>query len=284
MGNRRRLQWVLAAVLALCASAVARESRAAATPGTRRYGGWRTGGFRSTAGVLIAQDEPPPEVEEAEPEPGVAYPTSPPPDIIPEYPPPAPGYGYVWIRGYWDWTGYEWTWNSGFWTPRQPGVTFYGPRFVFINGEPVYYRAYWVDPYGRRAYGYGWRGAPPLAWRARPSVAPMAWRAQHSEGWRRVPGAPPVWRGPARRGFAGGPVGEPRRFERGPAGRPVEAGRQVGGGWRGGPSPHAGPAAPVNRAPFGGGARPAQQAPQTMSAGAHHPVPAPHPAAPGRRR
>jgi len=226
----------------------------------------------------LAQDEPPPGVEVAA-DPGVVYPTAPPPDLIPEYPPPAPGYGYVWINGYWDWTGYEWTWNSGFWAPRQSGVRFYAPRFVFVNGEPVYYRGYWADPYGRREYGYGWRGVPPTAWRARPSVAPTMWRAQHAEGWRRVPGAPTVWRAPARREFAGGHPGiEPRRVERGPvpgmaapmAGRPVNEPMRPAGGMRAGEG--------SNRAPMGGMPHNAMAAPHPMGPPAPHPaaMPAPH--------
>lgn len=221
--------------------------------------------------VVRAQEEPPPGVEYAA-DPGVVYPTAPPPDLIPEYPPPAPGYGYVWVNGYWDWIGYEWTWNSGFWAPRQAGFAFYAPRFVFVNGEPVYYRGYWADPYGRREYRYGWRGAPPPAWRARPSVAPSVWRTQHAEGWRRVPGAPTVWRAPARREFAGGRPGvEPRRVEHGPVvGRPPEPGRPVGG---------MRPAEPMNRGPMGGMPHGAAEPPHQMGGPMAHspaPMPAPH--------
>src|SRR4051812_37914681 len=35
-----------------------------------------------------------------------AYPTVPPPSPIYEYRPSPPGWGYVWVDGYWDWTGY----------------------------------------------------------------------------------------------------------------------------------------------------------------------------------
>lgn len=232
---------------------------------------------QANRGLLLAQDEPPPGVEVAA-DPGIVYPTAPPPDLIPEYPPPAPGYGYVWINGYWDWTGYEWTWNSGFWAPRQADATFYAPRFVFLNGEPVYYRGYWADPYGRREYGYGWRGAPPAAWRARPSVAPTMWRTQHAEAWRRAPGAPTVWRAPVRREYMGGRPGmEPGRVERGPVpARPVGEPMRTGG---------VRPAEPLNRAPMGGMGHP-MGGPAPHPGGpmpGPHPMmggPAPHPAAP----
>lgn len=119
------------------------------------------------------------------------YPAEPPPDPIPESAPPGPGPGYVWANGYWDWTGSEWTWNSGYWAPQQPGYVYIGPRFEFVDGRPVYYRSYWQGPGGRREYGYGGRGAPPAAWRARPASDPAAWRREpaHNEAWHSSPGA-----------------------------------------------------------------------------------------------
>jgi hypothetical protein len=175
---------------------------------------------------------------------GTAYPSEPPPDPIPEYQPPAPAYGYSWIGGYWDWTGFEWTWDAGYWAPADAAYLFIGPRFVFLDGRPVYYRPYWRGPGGVRTFGYGYRGRAPVgAWRARPSVEPRAWRGApaHNEAWRRSPGAA-GWHGAPARG------GAPMRAE----------------GFRGGPA--AGRPAPA-MAP-----RPAP---------AFHPAPAPH-AAPGR--
>jgi len=272
MGTGKRLWLMLALIVGGTAGAGANDVKAAVPPARWDAPGTRAVPAREERRLLLAQEEPPPGMEMAG-DPGVVYPTAPPPDLIPEYPPPSPGYGYVWVNGYWDWTGYEWSWNNGFWAPRQAGVRFYAPRFVFVNGEPVYYRGYWVDPYGRREYGYGWRGAPPAAWRARPSVAPTMWRAQHAEGWRRVPGAPTVWRAPARREFVGGRPGmESRRVERGPmnnpmAGRPMAEPARPGGGMRGGEI--------GNRAPMGGMPHAAAAAPHPMST----PMPTPHPAA-----
>ncbi len=221
-----------------------------------------------------------------------AYPAMPPPDPIPEYAPPSPGYGYMWVNGYWDWTGYDWTWYSGFWVPRRAGTTFYAPQYAFVNGELVYYRPYWADAYGRREYGYGWRGAPPVAWRARPSVAPTAWRSGHNEGWRRSPGAPTVWRGSARHEMAGGrPMagGTPRMgyskekqpkmeeragFEAGHA-APHEQPAPAGGWHAGAPGHSEAPAASASRTPMGPAAHAVSASPP-----AAHPAPAPRPAAP----
>jgi hypothetical protein len=200
-----------------------------------------------TSGCYVAPQPPPPAYADQAPGPtdASAYPSSPPPDPIPEYQPPAPAYGYTWINGYWDWTGYDWTWDAGYWAPQDAGYLYVGPRFLFVDGRPVYYRAYWQGPGGSRAFGYGFRGRAPVgAYRARPSVAPTAWRAQaaHNEGWRRTPGAG-AWHGaPAR--------GAPMRAE--PArGAPMRANEGF----------HAAPAAPARAAPMraapavGGGGR-----------------------------
>jgi hypothetical protein len=173
--------------------------------------------------------EPPPPPQPAPVADATLYPTTPPPDPIPEYQPPAPGYGYYWAAGYWDWTGYDWSWNAGFWAPQRPGYVYFGPRFVFVDGQPVYYRAYWQGPGGYREYGYGYGGRPvPEAWRARPSVEPRAWRTNevHNNGWRNNPGAT-TWRGAPPRGEMRGEPG--RRVEAGRAepGRPMGPGRPM---------------------------------------------------------
>ncbi len=206
---------------------------------------------------------PPPAYVEPAPAPGpepapndaMAYPAEPPPDPIPEYQPPAPAYGYAWVGGYWDWTGLGWSWDAGYWAPADQAYLFVGPRFLFLDGRPVFYRPYWQGPGGYRAYGYGYRGAAPAgAWRARPSVAPGAWRAQaaHNEGWRRTPGAG-AWHGAP----AGGQArmgGEPMRGN--PGFHPAPAGRAPAPAFHPAPSPafHPGaPRRPSTPAPSGGG-------------------------------
>lgn len=202
----------------------------------------------AASGCYMGPQPPPPAYVEpaAAPEPaaadGTVYPATPPPDPIPEYQPAAPGYGYAWVNGYWDWTGAEWSWDTGYWAPADQAYLFIGPRFLFVGGRPVFYRPYWQGPGGYRAYGYGYRGRAPVgAWRARPSVAPGAWRAEHNEGWRRTPGAG-AWRGAPARGpepMRGGNPG----FRGAPAAR--------------GPAPgfHAAPAARSAPARGGGGGR-----------------------------
>jgi hypothetical protein len=50
----------------------------------------------------------------------------------------APGPGYVWTNGYWDWRGRNWVWVDGRWL------------------RPPRSRAVWVGPEWRRE-GNGWR-------------------------------------------------------------------------------------------------------------------------------
>jgi len=124
------------------------------------------------------------------------YPSSFAPEPIPEYRPMPPGAGYMWVDGYWDWTGYDWTWSSGYWAQERVGYAYVAPRYVYVEGRPVYYRGYWQGGNGYREYGYGgYRGAPPSAWRGTPQTAPTAWRAQPvHQNWRgtAAPGPAPA--------------------------------------------------------------------------------------------
>ncbi|HMF44068.1 MAG TPA: hypothetical protein VKQ32_25515, partial [Polyangia bacterium] len=131
------------------------------------------------------------------------YPTTFAPEPIPEYRPAAPGYGYTWVDGYWDWSGYDWSWSSGYWVPERVGFLYVAPRYVYVDGRPVYYRGYWQGNNGYREYGYGgYRGAPPAAWRGQPQTAPQAWRAQPAHNQWRGTGPAPATGGAAWRGGA----------------------------------------------------------------------------------
>jgi hypothetical protein len=233
--------------------------------------------------TVAVTPEPAPVVVE-----GQAYPAVPPPDPIPEFRPPAPGYDFAWIDGYWDWTGYDWTWYSGYWVPRAEYGFYVAPRFVFVDGRPVYYRSYWRGDGGRPIYGYGYRGREPTAaWRARPQSNPQAWRNEHNQAWRSQPGAG---------GFRANPAAE-RRMEEHRAQEQHRAGMveerreagHPGGPPAGGPPgahpgepPHAGPPAggpPGGMAhggpPPGGGMAHGPAAPPP--AAAHRPPPPPPP-------
>ncbi len=41
----------------------------------------------------------------------------------------APGPGYIWIGGFWNWVGNRHAWVSGHWAPQRPGHAWSGPRW-----------------------------------------------------------------------------------------------------------------------------------------------------------
>src|SRR4051794_38303691 len=95
------------------------------------------------------------------------YVNSPPPPPVAEYRPYPPNPGYVWVDGYWDWTGYDWYWTNGFWAPPRQGYAYVRPAYTVDRGRYVYHRGYWSGE-GRRDYHYanpsgGWRGTPAQA-------------------------------------------------------------------------------------------------------------------------
>src|SRR5688572_15801710 len=85
------------------------------------------------------------------PAPGYAevYVAQPPPPPVVEYATPPPGHGYVWLQGYWDWTGYDWYWTPGYWTHPRPGYVYVSPRYVRDGGRWRYHRSHWMDGRGR---------------------------------------------------------------------------------------------------------------------------------------
>jgi hypothetical protein len=151
--------------------------------------------------VVRAQPQP---VYQSDPYAGdysTAYPQSAPPAPVAEYRPAPPDYGYMWIDGYWDWTGADWSWSTGYWAPPRAGYLFIAPQVVYREGRPVYYRGYWQGSNGYRDYNYRVQTQP--AWRGTPTNQPAgAWRG----------GPPPqngpsgAWRGgPANQGYAAPP-------------------------------------------------------------------------------
>jgi hypothetical protein len=109
------------------------------------------------------------------------YPAAPPPEVVPEDRPVAPGQAYYYVPGHWNWTGNDWAWVSGYWVPQRAGYVYVAPRYVWEGDRWVYYRAYWQAPRGHREYAYNGRVAIRPEWRAQPRVDPRAWRAEHRE-------------------------------------------------------------------------------------------------------
>jgi len=72
------------------------------------------------------------------------YVSSMPPEALYETMTTSPGYGYVWIDGYWNWNGYEWVWVSGRWVTEQQGYVYVQPYYDWADdGRYVYYPGHW---------------------------------------------------------------------------------------------------------------------------------------------
>lgn len=98
-----------------------------------------------------------------------------PPDRLDERMTPSPGYGSVWIDGYWHWNGYEWAWVSGRWERQQEGYVYVHPYYDNVNGVFVYTPGYW----------------------SRPDHVPSGWVVQaHSNGQPAIAAPPPGWHMP----------------------------------------------------------------------------------------
>ncbi|HKA90055.1 MAG TPA: hypothetical protein VKE22_20485 [Haliangiales bacterium] len=68
-----------------------------------------------------------------------------PPDPIYEEVPSAPAYDYVWIDGYWNWSGSEWLWYRGRWERPRVGYAWVRPYYDYSGGRYVYTPGYWTS-------------------------------------------------------------------------------------------------------------------------------------------
>ena len=56
----------------------------------------------------------------------------------------APGPGYVWTNGYWDWRGRNWTWVEGRWMrPPRARATWVAPEWRQDGRRWRFRRGYW---------------------------------------------------------------------------------------------------------------------------------------------
>jgi hypothetical protein len=183
-----------------------------------------------------------------------------PPAPVVEYPTPPPGHGYVWLQGYWDWTGYDWYWVNGYWVRQRPGYVYVAPTYNHVHGRWVYHRSHWVGRDGRRDYVYArpapaargrgsWRAAPAQGY---PSSAPPAAAAPSggTGSWRASPapaapsGGARAYPAPAAPSGGGSWRASPAPAGNGAPPPAAAAPPSSGGGWRASPAPAASPAQP----------------------------------------
>ena len=76
---------------------------------------------------------------------GVAV-SGPPPQPVVETRPPPPGPAFVWVQGYWHWTGMQYTWIPGHWEAGPPGAQWRAPHYVVREGTYFYEPGGWARP------------------------------------------------------------------------------------------------------------------------------------------
>src|SRR5215472_16189998 len=73
-----------------------------------------------------------------------AYVTVPPPPAAYGVAGFAPGPGYVWCDGYWNWAGTRYVWVKGYWArPPRPGMRWEPSRWVHRSGHYEFERGRW---------------------------------------------------------------------------------------------------------------------------------------------
>lgn len=60
------------------------------------------------------------------------------PPALPYEEVPAPRYGYLWVSGYWDWSGSEYSWREGYWLAERIGFVYQTP--YWYSGSGGWYR------------------------------------------------------------------------------------------------------------------------------------------------
>jgi hypothetical protein len=57
--------------------------------------------------------------------------------------PTAPGPGYLWVAGYWDYLDGNYLWRSGHWLPNQPQFEYVRARYDFDGSGWIFHRPHW---------------------------------------------------------------------------------------------------------------------------------------------
>lgn len=84
---------------------------------------------------------------------------------------PSPRYGYIWVPGYWDWSGSEYSWHEGYWLAERVGYVYQAPYWYFGSGGWYRHSGGWHNrPYQQRndaderegtGWGYDWQNRQP---------------------------------------------------------------------------------------------------------------------------
>ena len=57
--------------------------------------------------------------------------------------PTSPGFGYIWVNGYWDYLDGNYVWRSGRWTQSRPDYEYVRARYEFDGKAWLFHRPHW---------------------------------------------------------------------------------------------------------------------------------------------
>jgi len=57
--------------------------------------------------------------------------------------PAAPGYGYIWVAGYWDYLDGNYIWRSGHWMQGKSDYEYVRARYEYDGKTWVFHRPHW---------------------------------------------------------------------------------------------------------------------------------------------
>jgi hypothetical protein len=69
--------------------------------------------------------------------------SAPPPEKTESARPAAPGFGYIWVQGYWDYLAGNYIWRDGRWVQGKPDYEYVRARYEYTGKEWVFHRPHW---------------------------------------------------------------------------------------------------------------------------------------------
>ena len=69
--------------------------------------------------------------------------SAPPPEKAEGTRPAAPGYGYIWVGGYWDYLDGNYIWTDGRWVQGKPDYEYVRARYEYDGKAWVFHRPHW---------------------------------------------------------------------------------------------------------------------------------------------
>lgn len=57
--------------------------------------------------------------------------------------PASPGYGYIWVNGYWDYLDGNYVWRSGRWTQARQDYEYIRARYEYDGKTWLFHRPHW---------------------------------------------------------------------------------------------------------------------------------------------